>query len=612
MSGSATRMLEALARKLSGRGPATKRPRRYIDPSMSVEAFLTALKADGIDYAVLRWFDILPRVEPGEDIDILVSDEDLPRLDAYLTGRKGSGQACDIYTPSGLPGTSFQGIAYFPVERARELLSTAVLRAGLVRVPDPKRHFLSLAYHAVYHKGYASGLPSAGSVAPLKRRKDHDYAASLAGVAREAGFDLDDFSLERLDETLAAELWRPPRDALEKLAAGNAWIRDRFFTEIAALPPHWKGFTVFLVRDEGMRYLDDIKKLIVEEGFDILAESAIEGAARERTVRDTRGGNWGRGPWPMSGGHPAYALAMYDCHPIKPDDELSSQHPGLVNARIMALKLKLRDFANDRRKPAERCNIAHSADNAVQARHYAELALSPGTIERLEPEILRLYGSFVTPYPVIRDLSRDARRAKVEVVEFRGGQAVCKTYRPGREDFLARELLAREVGADFPEMSPILEAGDRYFVTELYVDNIRGLGRLRPLYQDHSFLPPRVIRRVRAFYWAFRERGYELAGLRPANFVWDERRGLRVLGFESIAQRDESGRDCGLSRAEYYEHWFPWTGIPFRLFEIGAPALACFAAQAGSVLRLSAYRLARHFLGEVKRLIRSALKRLLA
>jgi hypothetical protein len=604
--------LWTLARKLAGRDPAKKRPRRYVDPSMSVEAFLKALNADGIQYAVLRWFDILPRVEPGEDIDILVSDEDLPRLDAYLTGRKGSGQACDIYTTSGLPGTSFRGIAYFPVERARELLSTAVLKDGLVRVPDPKRHFLSLAYHAVYHKGYSSGLPSTVSNAPPKHRKDHDYAASLAAIAREAGFDLHDFSLESLEETLAAEHWRPSLDALEKLFAGNAWIRDRFFAEVAAVPRHWRGFTILLVRDEGMRYLDDVRKIVVEEGFDILAEAAIEGTAKEKTARETRGGNWGRGPWPQSGGLPSYALAVYDCHPIPPGEELSRQHPGLVNARIMALKLKLRDYANERRKPAERCNIAHSADNAAQARYYAEMALPPGTIERLEPEILRLYESFVTPYPVIRDLSRDARRAKVEVVEYRGRQAVCKTYRPGREDFLARELLAREIGADLPETSPILEAGDRYFVTELYEDKIRELGRLRPLYQDHGYLPPRVIRRVRAFREAFRERGYELAGLRPANFVWDERRGLRVLGFESIVRRDGNGSDGGMSRDEFYEHWFPWTGISFRLFERGAPALACFAAQAGSVLRLSAYRLARHSLGEVKRLIRSALKRLLA
>ena len=57
--------------------------RRYIHPKLGVEGFFKELKKNDISYCVLRWFETLPLVEEGEDIDILVADKDIHRQERY-------------------------------------------------------------------------------------------------------------------------------------------------------------------------------------------------------------------------------------------------------------------------------------------------------------------------------------------------------------------------------------------------------------------------------------------------------------------------------------------------------------------------------------------------
>jgi hypothetical protein len=58
--------------------------RRHLRAGISLEQFFDELNRRGVRYAVLRWFETLPDVDPGEDIDILVADEDLPELRSLL------------------------------------------------------------------------------------------------------------------------------------------------------------------------------------------------------------------------------------------------------------------------------------------------------------------------------------------------------------------------------------------------------------------------------------------------------------------------------------------------------------------------------------------------
>ncbi len=74
--------------------------RRFIPHQIGVEGFLRRLQHDNIPHAVLRWFDSLPEIAPGEDLDLLVDDAQLETVRKILTIGVGI-QPIDLYSVSG-------------------------------------------------------------------------------------------------------------------------------------------------------------------------------------------------------------------------------------------------------------------------------------------------------------------------------------------------------------------------------------------------------------------------------------------------------------------------------------------------------------------------------
>ena len=93
-------------------------------------------------------------------------------------------QAVDLYSVCGAPGADYQKLPYYPPYLAEQLLARSVMHRDLCAVPSPRDYFLSLAYHAVYHKGAASGLPTNGQAKSVATRPEHDYAKFLERMAR--------------------------------------------------------------------------------------------------------------------------------------------------------------------------------------------------------------------------------------------------------------------------------------------------------------------------------------------------------------------------------------------------------------------------------------------
>ena len=125
--------------------------RRYIPPNQATGDFLKSLQTQGLRHAVLRWFENLPHVQPGEDIDILVADDDALSLLAMLDD-EGPGQPADIYSASGKHGLGWRGAPYLPPDHAVQLLARRI-HGHACDHPAPNDHMASLAYHVVFHKG---------------------------------------------------------------------------------------------------------------------------------------------------------------------------------------------------------------------------------------------------------------------------------------------------------------------------------------------------------------------------------------------------------------------------------------------------------------------------
>ena len=513
--------------------------RRFLRTSPGI--FLDALHAAGCRYVVLRWFDTLPRLELGEDIDILVHDEDVEKVRDLLMARPLSARVfgkkrlirCDVYSVSGLSGSSYRGVAYYPPHLAKGILERAQRHASGAMVPSARDHFYSLAFHALYHKGLRSGLPVAGSDITSNNAPEHDYTEILRELA-EVNRIAVDIEMNALDDELARAGWRPPVDFMQRVLPDDVWIRSRAMVghEHRAVVD---GLAVFIVRESALDRdgaLDSICNLLSEEGFNILAVSRLSGARQEACEHQIRGGNWGRGPWATSGGRPAVAIAVLDVFPVSPSRRLKAHHPGVDNQRVFTTKDRIRDLANDGLAPHRQFNAVHSSDNAAEAVRHLDL-LFPEECATILEDAARLIAAADLPGEVVRRLDRSGRRAIVEVIRSNDGTlAVRKRFRPGKEAYFERELAALtmlgRISSDV--VPPLIESGPNFVVTPYYPGRRSPLARWLPI-------PVPALRKAFLSAQAFFDHGYVLPDFRPHNLIVQNSRTIKIVDLEDVYER---------------------------------------------------------------------------
>lgn len=217
------RSVHALGRRIRAQLlPAVKRNPRFIPVELGVDGVIAELNRRNVRYVILRWFDGLPELPAGGDLDLLVHDDDIGEVDRVLDHETGIAE-CDIYSVTGLPGTSYSGVPHLPPAKAAGILASARPFNGMYRAPTATDYFLSLAFHSVYHKGFKTGLPTRHEAPSGISGPKNDYAGTLAKLARELGLDVD-LTLEGLHKYLVSEGWGATPEMLAALARRNVWI----------------------------------------------------------------------------------------------------------------------------------------------------------------------------------------------------------------------------------------------------------------------------------------------------------------------------------------------------------------------------------------------------
>jgi hypothetical protein len=217
-------VVERRLRKRLGSKPRTNP--RFIPVRLGVDGVIAELNRRNVRYVVLRWFDRLPALPAGGDLDLLVHDDDIAEVDRVLDDKSGIAE-CDVYSVSGLPGTTYSGVPHLPPARAADLLASAVLVKGSYPAPTAEHHFLSLAFHAVFHKGFKTGMPSRHAAPADIPKPKNDYLGTLASLAAELGIPVE-LTLEGLERFLARSGWTPTPQMLAALSHRNVWIQARF------------------------------------------------------------------------------------------------------------------------------------------------------------------------------------------------------------------------------------------------------------------------------------------------------------------------------------------------------------------------------------------------
>jgi hypothetical protein len=115
-------------------------------------------------------------------------------------------------------------------------------------------------------------------------------------------------------------------------------------------------------------------QLVQKFGFQILRTHEFDPRAVPTLARSLRGGNWGRGPWPISGGPPVAVIVAFDPAPITPTRQQKKRFPFITNARQLC-KEPLRDAFNEGFAKDQHCNVIHSSDNGREALDYLRIVM---------------------------------------------------------------------------------------------------------------------------------------------------------------------------------------------------------------------------------------------
>jgi hypothetical protein len=374
----------------------------FIPHALGLRGMFGSFDQRGVRYAVLRWFERLPEIEPTEDVDLLVADDSLADVLDALHAQPGI-QPCDVYSESGLARSAYCGTPYYPPQVAKRILDGAVRHNNLCLVPSPRDYFHSLAYHAVYHKGPKSNL-SRGDLKLAERVKsEHDFAGILGDMARRLCIDVE-ISLEGLHSYLQQSGWGPSSELLARLAragTSNQWLK--LLAERLDPHVHDQGLTVFVLREETVRrgLTDRIVGMIRASGFEVLATRMLSPEEIEYAAARTRGGNWEAGrPYNRSGGAPAAAVIAFDHAPIPLNRRQRRKFPKRTNARIFA-KEAIRDAIIAELPPGEGFNALHSSDHAAEAWHLVEV-LAPELVDTIRARLAGIHGDAATSSLALR------------------------------------------------------------------------------------------------------------------------------------------------------------------------------------------------------------------
>ncbi|RUR28311.1 hypothetical protein ELY33_14020 [Vreelandella andesensis] len=343
------------------------------------------------------------------------------------------------------------------------------------------------------------------------------------------------------------------------------------------------GMAVLVIRERGLAYLDVLHSLLDRYGFNILHEMTIQEEQRKTLAQWIDGVEQVSEKWPDNAGLPVYFLVVHDVHPVM-EQPSSREAPGRIdNARLLTVETLLNQKVNKGRSSQEQYSPLYLSRNTTDTFEFLN-QIVPHRIDKLRTASQRYNMQFRTPYPVLADLSKQVCRAKVELVEFHGTEAICKTFRPGRERYLEREVQARELGASLPEVSRLLEVGPHYLVFERYSNSMERILSPRAPFSPHGLLPIWTIERVRAVILHYRRLGYECIDLTPQDLIYDPCQGLKIIDFEflqpgteeietlkgnyawyAVPSRFKGDLPLLAHQGSYHERWFPYTGLPRTL-----------------------------------------------
>lgn len=237
---------------------------------------------------------------------------------------------------------------------------------------------------------------------------------------------------------------------------------------------------------------------------------------------------------------------------------------------------------------------------------YALLArFRPHVVGPVRKELERRQALMHPPFTVLEELGIWDQCARVCLVSDGGERAVCKIYRPGREQYMHNSLMASERLAHIPEVVRVIQRGPNWLLYP-YLDSCTTLADYAARRRS-GLLPLDIVERLFGIVREIHEAGIAHLDFHPWHVLIDRAGGLHIIDFDrihmygSIPSLRESVMLTGYDDITAYEGapgkwsyenaWLPITGMPLSVLLTGSRA-----ERHGSRASYATRRLAAHFM----------------
>jgi len=327
----------------------------YLSREVGIDGFLKFLYKSSANYVIPRHFESLPNLHrEGGDLDLIVSDEDELLIKRFLLENEGDIRV-DIWSVS---RPNYHGITYMPPHISQSIIDNSIEGKSYSRIPNLLDTFNSMIFHALYHKGFQSGIISIHSNDSNGTIVNNDYLALIKKYGYDLGISIE-WDMESLDDYMHKIEWRPAIDTLAKIAQWNEWVRLQHFSikEESQL-----NLFAMILKTAAVEI--EFDKVVIEvsskANYAIIENSIFNEDIKKDAIKRIRGGVWNDGldnSKEVYKYHPAQIILLLDRE--------SRGEPG-----IRQLKETLR-----KKIDKSKTSLIHTTDNDIETWDYINICL---------------------------------------------------------------------------------------------------------------------------------------------------------------------------------------------------------------------------------------------
>lgn len=167
--------------------------------------------------------------------------------------------------------------------------------------------------------------------------------------------------------------------------------------------------------------------------------------------------------------------------------------------------------------------------NEAEAKNVVEKLLGKEELQNLYTNIRGIEQNYKTNYPVLKLFDGFRHRAKTELIQYRDGLAVKKTWKPGNEKYLGREKFAYgELSKTISYIPELLESGENYVIIPYYEDMLKENESIK-----RRILTTRIVE-IASFLKQLYVAGYFNPDIHPGQFIFSKKNGLKAIDFEYL------------------------------------------------------------------------------